>query len=92
MGEFHLSKLRVAVDSGVVVIQIAHLPPEPIQHLVAVAGSQAECFPGSPETVGLLRDLARVALLSNTQTFGLELLDRLGTSAPAQLGLQFGPE
>jgi putative hydrolase of the HAD superfamily len=25
-----------------------------------------------------VRDLARVALLSNTQTFGLELLDRLG--------------
>lgn len=42
------------------------------------AGGQAECFPGSPEAVGAVRDLARVALLSNTQTFGLELLDRLG--------------
>ncbi len=42
------------------------------------AGSQAECFPGSPEAVGAVRDLARVALLSNTQTFGLELLERLG--------------
>jgi putative hydrolase of the HAD superfamily len=28
--------------------------------------------------VAAVRDLARVALLSNTQTFGLELLDRLG--------------
>ena len=44
------------------------------------AGSQAECFPGSPEAVGAVRDLARVALLSNTQTFGLELLDRLRIS------------
>ena len=42
------------------------------------AGVQAECFPGSPEAIGAVRDLARVALLSNTQTFGLELLDRLG--------------
>lgn len=42
------------------------------------AGSQAECFAGSPEAVGAVRDLARVALLSNTQTFGLDLLDRLG--------------
>jgi HAD superfamily hydrolase (TIGR01493 family) len=44
------------------------------------AGEQAECFPGTPEAVGAVRDLARVALLSNTQTFGLELLDRLGIS------------
>jgi putative hydrolase of the HAD superfamily len=42
------------------------------------AGGLAECFAGSPEAVGAVRDLARVALLSNTQTFGLELLDRLG--------------
>jgi HAD superfamily hydrolase (TIGR01493 family) len=44
------------------------------------AGEQAECFPGTPEAVGAVRDLARVALLSNTQTFGLEMLDRLGIS------------
>ncbi len=42
------------------------------------AGAQAECFPGTPEAVGAVRDLARVAMLSNTQTFGLEMLDRLG--------------
>ncbi len=42
------------------------------------AGGQAECFAGTPEVVAAVRDLARVALLSNTQTFGLELLDRLG--------------
>ena len=41
------------------------------------AGAQAQCFTGAPEAVGAVRDLARVALLSNTQTFGLELLDRL---------------
>jgi HAD superfamily hydrolase (TIGR01493 family) len=44
------------------------------------AGHRAECFPGTPEAVGAVRDLARVALLSNTQTFGLELFDRLGIS------------
>ena len=42
------------------------------------AGGQAECFPGTLEAVEAVRALARVALLSNTQTFGLELLDRLG--------------
>jgi len=42
------------------------------------AGTQAECFAGAPAAVAAVRDLARVALLSNTQTFGLELLDRLG--------------
>ena len=44
------------------------------------AGEQAHCFSDAPETVGAVRDLARVALLSNTQTFGLEMLDRLGLS------------
>lgn len=44
------------------------------------AGVQAECFAGVPEAMAVVRDLARVALLSNTQTFGLELLDRLGIS------------
>lgn len=44
------------------------------------AGGQAECFAGAPEAVAAVRDLARVALLSNTQTFGLEMLDRLGIS------------
>jgi putative hydrolase of the HAD superfamily len=42
------------------------------------AGTQAECFPGAATAVAAVRDLARVALLSNTQTFGLELLNRLG--------------
>lgn len=44
------------------------------------AGEQAQCFGDSAETVGAVRDLARVAVLSNTQTFGLEMLDRLGIS------------
>jgi putative hydrolase of the HAD superfamily len=42
------------------------------------AGAQAQCFPGAPEAVGGVRDLARVALLSNTQSFELAMLDRLG--------------
>lgn len=49
------------------------------------AGEQAECFPGAPEAVAAVRDLARVALLSNTQSFGLELLDRLGISERIRL-------
>lgn len=44
------------------------------------AGAQAQCFRESSEALGAVRDLARVALLSNTQTFGLELLERLGIS------------
>ena len=42
------------------------------------AGDQAQFFPGAPESIAAVRDLARVALLSNTQTFGLDLLNRLG--------------
>jgi putative hydrolase of the HAD superfamily len=49
------------------------------------AGDHAECFPGAPEAVGAVRDLARVALLSNTQSFGLDLLDRLGISERIRL-------
>ena len=45
------------------------------------AGDQALCFPGASEAVEATRGLARVALLSNTQDFGLELLDRLGIHA-----------
>ena len=45
------------------------------------AGDQALCFPGASEAVEATRVLARVALLSNTQDFGLELLDRLGIHA-----------
>ena len=49
------------------------------------AGDQAQCFPSAPEAVGAVRNLARVALLSNTQSFGLELLDRLGISERIRL-------
>ena len=49
------------------------------------AGDQAECFPDAQEAVAAVRDLARVALLSNTQSFGLELLDRLGISERIRL-------
>ena len=59
----------------------AHLDEAQVEALARAfleAGEQAECFPGTPEAVGAVRDLARVALLSNTQTFGLEMLDRLG--------------
>ena len=61
----------------------AHLDDAQLKDLARAfmeAGEQAECFPGTPEVMGAVRDLARVALLSNTQTFGLELLDRLGIS------------
>jgi len=61
----------------------AHLDEAQLKAMAAAfleAGEQAECFPGTPEVMGAVRDLARVALLSNTQTFGLELLDRLGIS------------
>ena len=51
------------------------------------SGDQAECFPGTPEAVEATRALARVALLSNTQDFGLELLDRLGIRERIRLRL-----
>jgi putative hydrolase of the HAD superfamily len=53
----------------------------------AEAGDQAQCFPEAAEAVGAVRSLARVALLSNTQTFGLELLGRLGIRERIRLQL-----
>ncbi len=53
----------------------------------AEAGAQAACFPEAPEAVGAVKNLARVALLSNTQSFGLGLLDRLGIRERIRLQL-----
>ena len=46
----------------------------------AGAESEAELFPETLEALRGTRALARLALLSNTQSFDLELLDRLGLS------------
>ena len=44
----------------------------------ARAESEAELFPEVPDALEGTRSLARLALLSNTQSFDLDLLDRLG--------------
>lgn len=41
------------------------------------AGEEADRFPEALEALGRTRDLARLGLLSNTQSFDLDLLDRL---------------
>ena len=46
----------------------------------AAAEAEAELFPEAAEALGGARALARLALLSNTQSFDLGLLDRLGLS------------
>jgi len=46
----------------------------------ALAESEAELFPDAAEALQGTRALARLALLSNTQSFDLGLLDRLGLS------------
>ncbi|HET6330003.1 MAG TPA: HAD family hydrolase [Holophagaceae bacterium] len=46
----------------------------------AAAEAEAELFPETAATLAGARALARLALLSNTQSFDLELLDRLGLS------------
>ena len=46
----------------------------------ALAESEAELFPEAAEALQGTRALARLALLSNTQSFDLGLLDRLGLS------------
>ena len=51
------------------------------------AGEEAQCFPEAAEAVDAVRALGRVGLLSNTQDFGLELLDRLGITARIRLRL-----
>lgn len=42
------------------------------------AANDAACFPDALEAVAGTRKLARVGLLSNTQSFDMEFLDRLG--------------
>ncbi|HET8901669.1 MAG TPA: hypothetical protein VFM84_07010, partial [Holophagaceae bacterium] len=46
----------------------------------AEAEAEAELFPEASDALTGARALARLALLSNTQSFDLELLDRLGIS------------
>ena len=42
------------------------------------AGSEAQCFPEVLEALSCTRRLARMGLLSNTQSFDMEFLERLG--------------
>jgi len=46
--------------------------------LFQTAAEDAECFPEAVQAVAGTRKLARVALLSNTQSFDLDFLERLG--------------
>ena len=46
----------------------------------AAAEAEAELFPEAPAALQGTRALARLALLSNTQSFDLDLLERLGLS------------
>lgn len=45
------------------------------------AASDAECFPEVLETLARTRSFARMGLLSNTQSFDMEFLERLGLTA-----------
>jgi len=45
------------------------------------AASDAECYPETMQALADTRQLARIALLSNTQSYDLEFVDRLGISA-----------
>jgi HAD superfamily hydrolase (TIGR01549 family) len=46
-----------------------------------VAASDAECFPEVLEALDRTRQLARIGLLSNTQSFDMAFLERLGLAA-----------
>ena len=72
------ASVRAFLEAWKTPVRLEETQVEAMAQAFQEAGAQAECFPGSTEAVGAVRDLARVALLSNTQTFGLELLDRLG--------------
>lgn len=52
-----------------------------IQAVFTDASQDAELFPETLEVLDRTRALARTALLSNTQAFDMELLDRLGIAA-----------
>ncbi len=45
------------------------------------SGRLADWFPEVPRALEATRELARLALLSNTQDFGLDLLERLGVAS-----------
>jgi putative hydrolase of the HAD superfamily len=49
--------------------------------LFRIAAGDAECFPEAIQAVTGTRKLARVALLSNTQSFDLDFLERLGLTS-----------
>jgi HAD superfamily hydrolase (TIGR01493 family) len=48
--------------------------------VLQAAATDAECFPETLQALAETRQLGRVALLSNTQSYDMEFLDRLGLS------------
>jgi len=63
---------RLALDAGQLDTMAA---------LFRAAASDAQCFPEALQAVTDTRKLARVALLSNTQSFDLDFLERLGLTS-----------
>ena len=58
-----------------------HLDPEQVEaiaHAFATAGAEATLFPEAMDALLRTREQGRIALLSNTQSFDLDLLDTLG--------------
>jgi HAD superfamily hydrolase (TIGR01549 family) len=54
---------------------------EGMARVFRAAASDAECFPEALEAMTRTRQVARMGLLSNTQSFDMEFLERLGLAA-----------
>jgi putative hydrolase of the HAD superfamily len=61
-------------------MDMTELQEEAMVQVFQAAASDAECFPEVLDTLARTRQLARVALLSNTQSFDMEFLERLALS------------
>lgn len=59
-------------------LEMTEAQSEAMAGVFRTAASDAGCFPEVLEALGRTRQVARMALLSNTQSFDMEFLERLG--------------
>ena len=62
-------------------MEMSEAQQEAMSRVFGEAARNAECFPEALEALARTRELARLGLLSNTQSFDLDFLERLGLTS-----------
>jgi putative hydrolase of the HAD superfamily len=62
-------------------MEMSEAQQEAMSRVFGEAARDAECFPEALEALARTRELARLGLLSNTQSFDMDFLERLGLTS-----------